>query len=222
MSPDAEGKRGGTGNYIGKSVSVRYEARRCIHAAECVRGAPQVFDPDAQPWITPDNGTVEELTNIVARCPTGALTLFAPDGARLEPPPARNVASVQPRGPIYMRARVTFPGGEHASLVEYTRVALCRCGASANKPFCDGSHTRVGFDDPGACANAPVSIEQPAIGLVKVTPKPNGPLMIEGTVEFQAADGGRFVTDKVWLCRCGGSANKPFCDGTHKRNGFTA
>jgi CDGSH-type Zn-finger protein len=53
-----------------------------------------------------------------------------------------------------------------------------------------------------------------------VTPKPNGPLMIEGKLEFRTADGSTFVIEKVWLCRCGGSRNKPFCDGTHKTNGF--
>lgn len=206
--------------YAGKSVVIHYDAKRCIHAAECVRGAPRVFDPDAKPWIAPDNATLDELTAVVARCPTGALTAQAVDGTPLEAPPARNTAAVQARGPIYLRARVVFPGGEHASLVEYTRVALCRCGASRNKPFCDGSHTRAGFEHDGACANAPASLQKAASGPVQVTPVPNGPLIIEGSVEFSAADGSVFVADKVWLCRCGGSSNKPFCDGSHKRNGF--
>lgn len=208
--------------FAGKEIVVHYDAKRCIHAAECVRGAPQVFDPEAKPWITPDNATVEELSNVIARCPTGALTLHSADGTQLEAPPEKNIAALQPRGPIYLRGRVTISGGEHASLVQYTRVALCRCGASQNKPFCDNSHKKSGFDDPGTCTNVPASIDAEPIGELRVTPKPNGPLMIEGKLEFRAADGSTFVVDKVWLCRCGGSANKPFCDGTHKRNGFTA
>ena len=142
-------------HYIGKQVTIHYDARRCIHAKECVRGAPTAFDPHAQPWIQPDNAAVEHLINVVARCPTGALTLSAPDGSSLEVPPESNTATVQPRGPIFLRARVTVPGGEHATLVEYTRVALCRCGASANKPFCDGSHDRTGFTDEGVCPSPP-------------------------------------------------------------------
>lgn len=208
--------------YAGKAIVIRFDAKRCIHAQECVRGAPTVFDPDAKPWIAPDSAPAEHLADVVARCPTGALSACTPDGTPLEPSPARNVASVQPRGPIYLRGRMTIPGGEHATRVEYTRVALCRCGASQNKPFCDGSHDKSGFDDPGACANKPASVAAEPVGELKLTPKPNGPLMIEGILEFGTADGGTFVTEKVWLCRCGGSRNKPFCDGTHKTNGFTA
>jgi CDGSH-type Zn-finger protein/uncharacterized Fe-S cluster protein YjdI len=207
--------------YAGKSIVIRYDAKRCIHAQECVRGAPTVFDPDAKPWITPDNAAAEHLADVVARCPTGALSASTLDGKPLEPIPERNLAAIQPRGPIYLRGRVTIPGGEHASLVEYTRVALCRCGASQNKPFCDGSHNKTGFDDPGVCVNKPASVAAEPAGELKLTPKPNGPMVIEGKLEFRAADGSSFVTEKVWLCRCGGSRNKPFCDGTHKTNGFT-
>ena len=212
----------GIREYVGKEVTVRYEAARCIHAGECTRGAPEAFDRDARPWIRPDGASVEHLVNVVARCPTGALTVCTSDGRELEPRADRNVASVQPKGPIYLRARIRIPGGEHATLVEYARVALCRCGASANKPFCDGSHDRVGFADAGACANVPASVEAEPSGPIVVYPQPNGPLRIEGAIEFRAAGGSTFVTEKVWLCRCGQSGNKPFCDGTHKRIGFRA
>ena len=100
-----------TRDYVGKDVTIRYDARRCIHAEECVHGAPAVFDPQAKPWIQPDNASVEHLVNVVARCPSGALTLHAPDGTSLEAPPESNTAAVQARGPIYVRARVTVPGG---------------------------------------------------------------------------------------------------------------
>jgi CDGSH-type Zn-finger protein/uncharacterized Fe-S cluster protein YjdI len=208
--------------YTGKAIVIRYDAVRCIHARECVRGAPAVFDPGTKPWIAPDNAAAEHLIDVVARCPTGALSASTPDGKALEPAPIRNVASIQPRGPIYLRGRVMIPVGEDATPVEHTRVALCRCGASRNKPFCDNSHEKAGFGDAGVCTNVPASIAEEPTGELKLTPKPNGPLIIEGRLEFQTADGARFVTEKVWLCRCGGSANKPFCDGTHKRNGFTS
>jgi CDGSH-type Zn-finger protein/uncharacterized Fe-S cluster protein YjdI len=209
-------------DYQGKAATVRYDATRCIHAEECVRGAPSVFDPQARPWIQPDHAAVDHLAEVVARCPTGALTLHRPDGALLEPAPARNSASIAARGPIYLRGRISVPGGEHATLVEYTRIALCRCGASRNKPFCDGSHERIGFADDGACHQPPLPAEAAPIGKVTVQATSNGPLMVEGAVEFQAADGTSFVTEKVWLCRCGHSANKPFCDGSHKKAGFTS
>jgi CDGSH-type Zn-finger protein len=129
---------------------------------------------------------------------------------------------VAARGPLYLRGRITLPGGTHASVVEYTRVALCRCGTSANKPFCDGSHVRIGFDDPGVCPNVPAAAAaaDAAPGPLKVSVTADGPLMVEGCVEFRAADGAAFVTEKVWLCRCGHSRNKPFCDGSHRSAGF--
>jgi CDGSH-type Zn-finger protein/uncharacterized Fe-S cluster protein YjdI len=210
----------GVKDYVGKQITIRFDAGRCIHAGECVRGAPQAFDKSARPWIQPDGAAAEYLVQVVARCPTGALSARTAEGQALEPAPESNVATVQPAGPIYLRGRITVPGGDHATLVEYTRVALCRCGASANKPFCDGSHARTGFADPGACVNTPASLAAAPTGSVKVNPITNGPLMIEGLVEFQATDGTRFVSEKVWLCRCGHSGNKPFCDSTHKRIGF--
>jgi CDGSH-type Zn-finger protein/uncharacterized Fe-S cluster protein YjdI len=206
--------------YKGPGVVVRYEASRCIHARECVHGAPQVFDPSAKPWIKPDGATLDHLLAVIARCPTGALTAVTPEGESLEPAATRNVASVTARGPVYLRGRISVRGSDHATWAEYARIALCRCGASANKPFCDGSHERSGFADGGTCPGAPASVSAPADVSATVNPIDNGPLMIEGTVEFHAADGSTFVTEKVWLCRCGHSANKPFCDGTHKRIGF--
>lgn len=210
-------------SYTGKDIVVTYDASRCIHAAECVRGAPGAFDPTSKPWIQPDNADAATLAAVVQRCPTGALTATRTDGTALEAPEATNSAALQPNGPIYLRGRITHAGGAHASLVAYTRVAICRCGASKNKPFCDGSHNKVGFVDAGCCAKAPVSAEASPTGAVVLNPIANGPLMVEGRIEFRAADGTMFVSEeKSWLCRCGHSANKPFCDGTHKKVGFAA
>jgi CDGSH-type Zn-finger protein/uncharacterized Fe-S cluster protein YjdI len=213
-------------SYAGKDIVITYDAARCIHAGECVRGAPLVFDPTAKPWIAPDGADAETIAAVVARCPTGALTVTRPDGSAVEVPDTHASATLQADGPIYLRGRITYSGGTHAALVEYARVALCRCGASANKPFCDGSHSKVGFVDAGACALAQARAEADdaaAAGVVKLSPIANGPLMVEGRIEFRSADGGTFVSEeKTWLCRCGRSANKPFCDGSHKKIGFTA
>ncbi len=115
-----------------------------------------------------------------------------------------------------------MPDAEHATLVEYTRVALCRCGASGNKPYCDGSHERIGFADEAPAPIRRLGRRTGPPAKSRSSPIPNGPLMVEGKIEFRAADGSTFITEKVWLCRCGDSANKPFCDGSHKRIGFTS
>lgn len=210
--------------YKGQDIVIHYDAARCIHAAECVRGAPLAFDPTTRPWIQPDNADAAIVAEVVQRCPTGALRAERGDGTPLEPTAARNTAALQPDGPIYLRGRVVYSGGSQATLVEYTRLALCRCGASGNKPFCDGSHAKAGFTDSGHCAKAvPASAAAEPVGPVTLNPIANGPLMVEGRIEFRAADGSTFVSDeKTWLCRCGRSGNKPFCDGTHKKTGFMA
>lgn len=213
--------------FAGKDMVVEFDARRCIHAGECVRGLPTVFDPQARPWVQPDHAGSAELATVVARCPTGALTLHRQDGSSVETAAASNTALIEANGPLYLRGRVVYASTSHAALAEYTRVALCRCGASGNKPFCDGSHRQAGFVDSGTCT-APAKGEPAAAdarpgGPLKLNPIANGPLMVEGWIEFRAADGSTLMAgDKCWLCRCGASRNKPFCDGSHKAIGFTA
>ena len=102
------------------------------------------------------------------------------------------------------------------------RAALCRCGRSANKPFCDGSHGTAGFAATGACAPQPGTAAAGARPVV-VQPVADGPLVLHGRVALRAADGQALgEVNGPTLCRCGQSANKPFCDGAHARVGFCA
>jgi CDGSH-type Zn-finger protein len=136
---------------------------------------------------------------------------------------APNAGRITANGPLILEGRIRHAAREGASPAEYTQVALCRCGASSTKPFCDGSHARVGFADAGGCAKPPEPAAQAADGNVLLNPIANGPLRIDGWFELATADGQRFVCgEKTWLCRCGASGNKPFCDGTHKKTGFAA
>lgn len=140
-----------------------------------------------------------------------------------ETPPGRNSARLTVDGPLLLKGRIRQAPTPGAALVEHAEVALCRCGGSANKPFCDGSHRRNGFSDAGGCANPPPVAAQATEGDVVLNPIANGPLRVDGWFELGTADGQRFVCgEKTFLCRCGASANKPFCDGTHKKIGFTA
>lgn len=101
------------------------------------------------------------------------------------------------------------------------RATLCRCGASKRKPFCDASHIAAGFvatGEPATQASQPLEARD---GALKVTPKLDGPLQVEGNVEICSGTGRTILrTQKTWLCRCGQSANKPYCDGTHTKIGF--
>ena len=99
---------------------------------------------------------------------------------------------------------------------------LCRCGASNNKPYCDGSHTKAGFAATGEPATEKSEPLEVRGGRLEVTPFPNGPLGIAGNVEICAGTGRTLNrTTKTALCRCGHSQNKPYCDGSHKAAGFT-
>ena len=103
----------------------------------------------------------------------------------------------------------------------YTRLGLCRCGASENKPFCDGHHARAGFTDPGClAADAADESPEPAAGVLALKCAPDGPVVFSGQLEIRDAEGRTVVRSQGALCRCGGSANKPFCDGSHRKLGF--
>jgi CDGSH-type Zn-finger protein len=133
-----------------------------------------------------------------------------------------NTVIVNPNGPFTCRGRVTVVDADGNVVREGDAVALCRCGASKTKPFCDGSHGPAGFADEGTLADPKLKAGEGAPAL-KVTLAPNGPLILDGQLELRLGAGEEACQGvRTALCRCGQSANKPFCDGAHKAAGFTA
>ncbi len=210
--------------YATPQIEVSYDVGRCIHAAECVRCLPQVFDPNARPWIRPDAAEADAVADAVLRCPTGALHFQRRDGGAEEVADAENTVMLAADGPIYLRGRVQVLDTAGTVLLEDTRVALCRCGASKSKPFCDNSHQGSGFQDDGTVADpGQVSGESEPGEPLTVTCNKNGPFAIKGPFRLDDGFGERVCEgDTAYLCRCGHSANKPFCDGTHKKVGFVS
>lgn len=135
--------------YEGEEVTVTFDPSLCIHSEECVRGLPTVFDPTRKRWIRPDEATADEVVAAVGRCPSGALRarrqgeVAAPSG-----PETEVTITVSPDGPVLLRGRLRFENAAGETVATADAAALCRCGATANPPFCDGSHTRVGFVKP--------------------------------------------------------------------------
>ena len=209
--------------YQGTAIEVTYDLKRCIHAAECVRGLPAVFDSQRRPWVQPDAAAADALARVIERCPSGALHYNRRDGGMAEAPTTLARVVPQPDGPLYLRGEIELRAADGTPIANDTRVALCRCGHSANKPFCDGSHHAAGFHDAGALADKTLRVpEQGAPTTLTVTPTENGPLQIAGTFEICDAAGQVCKPGgRAYLCRCGGSGSKPFCDGTHSKIGFT-
>jgi uncharacterized Fe-S cluster protein YjdI len=137
--------RGPTRTYESDRIRVLWDAGRCIHVGRCLRALPSVFDVGARPWVDLAGAPAEEVAAAVRICPTGALRYQGLGGLPDEVPEEPVSVEVRPNGPLYVRGRVriTRPGGE--VVTEEPRVALCRCGASQNKPFCDNSHRLIGF-----------------------------------------------------------------------------
>jgi len=142
VSPERE--RGPHRVYANDRIEVTWEPRLCIHVRNCVR-LNSVFDPDARPWVNVDGADPEEIASAVLTCPTGALHFRRLDGGAQEQASERVTVNARPDGPLFVRGHVEVVDGDGHVIREDTRVALCRCGGSANKPFCDGSHRRIGF-----------------------------------------------------------------------------
>ena len=204
----------------GKQVTLSFDGARCIHARRCVMGQPAVFVANAKgPWLHPDEASPDALIRVAMNCPSGAIQIKRKDGGAEEPAPAANIITVRENGPLAVHADLTIRG-EKAGF----RATLCRCGASSNKPYCDGSHTKAGFTATGEPASQETALAiTDLVGPVDILPTPDGPLRVKGAVEISSGTG-RAVhrVTKAFLCRCGNSANKPFCDGSHARVGFKA
>jgi len=136
---------GRTFEYEGEDIVVTYDVKRCIHAKECVHGLRSVFDPERKPWVDPDGAEADAVAEVVERCPTGALHYRRTDGGAPESPPERATVQVEPSGPLWIEGRIQLVDDQGEVRWTDTRVALCRCGASRNKPFCDNSHKDIDF-----------------------------------------------------------------------------
>lgn len=201
----------------GKEVVVTFQGERCIHSRHCVLDRPDVFVPGVEgEWIHPDRATSAELLELAHNCPSGAIRCAAADGTAMESAPMVNTVRVRENGPLAFRAPLTIDGADAGY-----RATLCRCGASARKPYCDGSHSHAGFvagGEPAGAESAPLPARN---GALRVEPVRDGPLHVSGNLEVISGTG-RTVNrvTECWLCRCGQSANKPYCDGSHRRVGF--
>jgi uncharacterized Fe-S cluster protein YjdI len=137
--------KGPTREYPSTGITVIWDATRCIHTGRCLRGLPAVFNLDQRPWVDVTAAPPDQIAAVIRRCPTDALRCRPGPGLAEEQPDSPTTVEPRPNGPLFVRGPINIVNQRGEVLGEETRVALCRCGASDNKPFCDNSHLRINF-----------------------------------------------------------------------------
>jgi len=140
-----------TKKYSNGEVTIVWKPDLCIHSRICWRGPdslPEVFNPMEKPWIKPEGATTEKIIAQVERCPSGALSYFRNDAAEpVYTTTSEQIVEVMPNGPLLVYGNITVKDREGNETHKNKVTAFCRCGASGNKPYCDGSHVKTGFRD---------------------------------------------------------------------------
>jgi CDGSH-type Zn-finger protein/ferredoxin len=210
-------------SYPAEDITVEFDPKLCIHSAVCIRGLPSVFDTSKRPWVDATQAPADRIAEIIERCPSGALQYRRTDGEAEELVPTENRVEVQPSGPLYVVGDVRLEASD-GTITKVTRIALCRCGASKNKPHCDNSHVQCDFDDPAVAMEDRLKPAEgnPETSYLTLRMAANGPILVSGPVTVTCSDDSSSCGVKGAICRCGESAAKPYCDGTHKAIGFEA
>lgn len=147
MSP----KKATVKEYSNGQITIVWKPGLCMHARLCFNGLPEVFDPQARPWVDAEGAGSDRIVEQVKKCPSGALTFYYNDEEEQAKQVTRAVpegtleAEVIPNGPLMIKGTIALKDGAGNHSVREKLTAFCRCGASANKPFCDGSHKKTGF-----------------------------------------------------------------------------
>lgn len=136
-----------TKKYTNGEVTIVWKPDTCIHSAICFKGLGEVFDPQKRPWITPEGASTERIIDQVKKCPSGALSYYlnADAGDRPVKVESETIVETSPNGPLLVYGNVTVKDAQGVLTKKNNVTAFCRCGASQNKPYCDGSHRKAGF-----------------------------------------------------------------------------
>ena len=135
-----------TKKYSNGEVTIVWKPGECIHSGICFRGLGDVFDPRKRPWITPEHSTTDKIIEQVKKCPSGALSYYlnrdTEETVKVE---AETIVETTPNGPLMVYGNVSVKDSTGTITKKSNATAFCRCGASGNKPYCDGSHKKINF-----------------------------------------------------------------------------
>jgi uncharacterized Fe-S cluster protein YjdI len=136
-----------TKKYTNGEVTIVWKPSECIHSGICFRGLGDVFNPRLRPWITLEKSTTDKIIDQVKKCPSGALSYYLnrdteDESVKVE---AETIIETVPNGPLMVYGNVTIKDQNGNLARKNNANAFCRCGSSGNKPYCDGSHKKIGF-----------------------------------------------------------------------------
>jgi CDGSH-type Zn-finger protein len=132
-------------DYVGKTITIHDNRGLCAHAGVCTDRLSSVWRMGVEPWIDPDGASVEAIVEAIEACPSGALSYTINDEEHrdCDNAPAIHLAK---NGPYVVTGGISLEDVAFGEGVSREHFTLCRCGASKNKPFCDGSHYDAGFE----------------------------------------------------------------------------
>lgn len=134
--------------YTNEELTIVWQADKCIHAATCIKMLPKVYNPKARPWVTIENAATQELISQIDQCPSGALSYYRnekPTETTTSTTPNVSV-EILPNGPLLVKGTIDLKNQDGSIETKGKMTAFCRCGASLNKPFCDGAHAKIEFE----------------------------------------------------------------------------
>lgn len=134
--------------YSNGEITVVWQPDKCIHSELCFNGLPEVFNPKSRPWVNVEGAASQKIMDQVKRCPSGALSYYVNEENEAEKPnvDVERIVEVVQNGPlmVYGNLKIKHHNGKESQ--ENRVTAFCRCGGSGNKPFCDGTHKKIGFE----------------------------------------------------------------------------
>jgi uncharacterized Fe-S cluster protein YjdI len=141
-------------DYTNGEITVFWRPGKCIHATICYTQLVEVFNPRKRPWINMDGAPTTKIIEMVDKCPTEALTYKWNNGVPVKSPQKDALAGsdkpveiqIMKDGPILVTGKIKLSDNDEKEYKTYSITSFCRCGASSNMPFCDGTHRKIGFE----------------------------------------------------------------------------
>ncbi|RRQ49728.1 hypothetical protein DZC72_03825 [Maribacter algicola] len=137
-----------TKEYTKDDLTIVWKPNKCIHSGVCVEKLPDVYKPKEKPWITPENANISDLKSQIKSCPSGALSYYMKGEGETQESNTDELYTeikILANGPFRVMGKLKIETASGETIHKDGPMSFCRCGASENKPFCDGAHRKIAF-----------------------------------------------------------------------------